>query len=742
MPSSESEDFESADEGPHDVTHQLNKKERKKRFSSSNYSDSAQESDQENKKSMPVSEKEKPDVIIKENIDGWDDFNIDVSEVADHSKGEKVELKSVVPKGESVRSVPLKLQEGKQDTGWDDFDDWDQDVEATDTKWAEPPKTDNDLSKKDDIKAVADKLSSMSTTEQNSGGSSWGWGSIGAPDPEELAKRNQANSDSNPVNKESMENSEKNSENEEQKSSPSDAAFPFGNIISGVTKFVETTELANHSPSLLDFLLTAHPDIYVVSIDAPLGLSDHCLIRSKMPLTQPLCSMPTGKYRVFHHSWSGHNAPVSSLILIWHSPGFLEECFRVLYSEERLFKTIPVDYGFENGPRIRTESETGSEIENGTRVENECGDGVIIKRSKVITGGLDTLETIGKKTMEVLQDGDPGLVKKKAMLGLDAGDKPVLSQLLREAKEKAEEEDRIREEKREAKEVHYETLFDDFEGLVHLEALEMLSKQVNMRIEERLRNASPEKRQEIKETLQQVAELCEMPEEDDDDDIPEEKTNLADTFHERLREATEDLGLKLQFQPLVKHYTEVLEWLSSTDELSEKNIYKKAVSSLAQCTALCVEIYHKSAEMLLVKTRRSTADEADALTQMTVVLTKHINDLATHFTEKLNSSATDSKESPNNYITNVFLEVSIVTALRHDRVAHEQRALHINNKYKLYTNCDCAIPWPTWLEHENKSAQLLKFSYSLTGYRLRVWNFTIAFIPVSNLFLISPFHLP
>jgi hypothetical protein len=66
--------------------------------------------------------------------------------------------------------------------------------------------------------------------------------------------------------------------------------------------------------------------------------------------------------------------------------------------------------------------------------------------------------------MEVLQDGDPGLVKKRAMLGLDTGDKPVLSQILREAKAKAEEEDKIREEKREAKEVHYERLFDDFEG--------------------------------------------------------------------------------------------------------------------------------------------------------------------------------------------------------------------------------------------------------------------------------------
>lgn len=35
--------------------------------------------------------------------------------------------------------------------------------------------------------------------------------------------------------------------------------------------------------------------------------------------------------------------------------------------------------------------------------------------SKLINGGLDTLETVGKKTLEVLQEGDPGLRKKRAL---------------------------------------------------------------------------------------------------------------------------------------------------------------------------------------------------------------------------------------------------------------------------------------------------------------------------------------
>lgn len=46
--------------------------------------------------------------------------------------------------------------------------------------------------------------------------------------------------------------------------------------------------------------------------------------------------------------------------------------------------------------------------------------------TKVLTGGLDTLETMGKKTMEVLQEGDPGLKKKRAFF---TGEKVVLSQV-------------------------------------------------------------------------------------------------------------------------------------------------------------------------------------------------------------------------------------------------------------------------------------------------------------------------
>lgn len=537
MPSSDSEDFESADEG-----HTVEKKERKKRFSS-NYSDMAIENTSHGENNSPgMNFNASKPVKDTKDTDGWDDWDVDENEpieITDVKKGVK-------EKPHKENSQPVVEDKKNQDTGWDDFDDWGQDdfakTENVKESVSQPNKPDPQ------IQEVTDRLAATST-------SSWGWGGwsvdsllstatagittitnqvsqgistvletgIGAPDPEDLARTTSKDDTKQPT----TSNYEENIDNKGQTARAEDTdsgntgegTFPFGSLLSGVTKFVETT---------------------------------------------------------------------------------------------------------------------------GT---------------KVIAGGLDTLETIGKKTMEVLQDGDPGLAKKKAMLGLDSGDKPVLSQLLREAKAKAEEEDRVREAKREAKEVHYENLFDDYEGLVHLEALEMLSRQVSMRIEERLRGLEPDKRQDLKETLQQVAELCEMPEEDDEEEDSSEETSKVDAFHEKLQTATQDLGLKLQFQPIVKQYTEVIDWFSKEDtSLTDKAVYKRGVSALAQATALCVELYHKSGEMLLVKPRRSTADEADAMTQMTVVLTRHISDLATLFTEKLNSVPSENKEQVNNYITNLFLE--------------------------------------------------------------------------------------
>lgn len=230
--------------------------------------------------------------------------------------------------------------------------------------------------------------------------------------------------------------------------------------------------------------------------------------------------------------------------------------------------------------------------------------------TKVISSGLDTLETIGKKTMEVLQEGDPGLKRKRAFLQINQ-EKPVLSQLLREAKEKADAENKILEQKHFAKKANYESIFDDHQGLVHLEALEMLSKQCDIKLQTILETYSGDTLKEVQETMEQVKELCEIPDEE------EEEVLTTQEARNRLENAVSEIGIPITYDKLAANWEETEEWLNKLNlsVCSERELHQQAIETLAQLTAMAVEQFHKSGELLLVKEHRSTADEADSLVQ-------------------------------------------------------------------------------------------------------------------------------
>ncbi|TGZ45968.1 protein FAM114A2 isoform X1 [Temnothorax longispinosus] len=272
--------------------------------------------------------------------------------------------------------------------------------------------------------------------------------------------------------------------------------------------------------------------------------------------------------------------------------------------------------------------------------------------SKVMTGGLDTLEAIGKKTMEVLQEGDPGLKKKRAFF-MNEPEKPNLSQILREAKEKAETEEKTIEERELARKVHFESLFDDYQGLVHLEALEMLSKQSNMKIQQYLIELDTSDLTSVQETLEEIKELCDLGDEDDEDkDNKDLKSRLGNACHE--------LGVDITYEKLYSVWTETENYLASPSTHTDQEIFQNAISTLAQFTAFSVERFHKTAELLLIKERRSTVNEADALVQLTNILSDQISLLANSFCNTLNQFA-ETAEKPDNVnanITMIFLEAA------------------------------------------------------------------------------------
>uniref|UniRef100_A0A8C4R4Y9 Family with sequence similarity 114 member A2 n=1 Tax=Eptatretus burgeri TaxID=7764 RepID=A0A8C4R4Y9_EPTBU len=138
----------------------------------------------------------------------------------------------------------------------------------------------------------------------------------------------------------------------------------------------------------------------------------------------------------------------------------------------------------------------------------------------VITGGLDALELIGKKTMDILAEGDPGFKRTKGLIHRTN----TLSQVLREAKEK--EEQRLAQQDEDslaAPKAHYGLLFDEFQGLSHLEALEMLSHESDGNLQAVLSSLSGEDLLRVKAELDEIKSAMILEEIDVESDVVEEK---------------------------------------------------------------------------------------------------------------------------------------------------------------------------------------------------------------------------
>ncbi|XP_043508290.1 protein FAM114A2 isoform X2 [Frieseomelitta varia] len=273
--------------------------------------------------------------------------------------------------------------------------------------------------------------------------------------------------------------------------------------------------------------------------------------------------------------------------------------------------------------------------------------------SKVMNGGLDTLEAIGKKTMEVLQEGDPGLKKKRAFF-MNETNKPNLSQILREAKEKADNTEKTIEERQKMRKIHFESLLDDYQGLVHIEALEMLSKQSNIKIQQYLSGLDSNELNSVQKMLEEVEELCELGDDDENNDETYEKD-----LKYKLQEACSDLGINITYEKLHEIYQDSKNYNTSAMTPNDQEIFEHAISILAQFTAFSIERFHKTAELLLIKEHRSTVNETDSLVQLTNILTNQIGILANIYCSALSKLAeTDNSDSINANITTIFIEAS------------------------------------------------------------------------------------
>ncbi|NXS56203.1 NXP20 protein, partial [Brachypteracias leptosomus] len=306
----------------------------------------------------------------------------------------------------------------------------------------------------------------------------------------------------------------------------------------------------------------------------------------------------------------------------------------------------------------------------------------------VLSGGLDALEFIGKTTMNVLAESDPGFKRTKTLMARTVS----LSQLLREAKEK--EKQRRAQQVTVEKTAHYGLLFDEFQGLSHLEALEILSNESEAQIQSYLATLDGEQLETVKNDLVAIKEIF-LPKESDDEVAQAQKgTDMGEEFVSMLTELLFELHVAATPDKLNKARKKAHEWLekasfSSPVDIEEKlkekpgedktekedkidndktgtdknktveEIYMLSIESLAEVTARCIEQLHKVAELILhgQEVEKTAQDQAKVLTNLTSAMCNEVSSLSKKFSDSLTAAGSSMKaEVLNPIINSVLLE--------------------------------------------------------------------------------------
>ncbi|XP_074947768.1 protein NOXP20 isoform X1 [Phalacrocorax aristotelis] len=308
----------------------------------------------------------------------------------------------------------------------------------------------------------------------------------------------------------------------------------------------------------------------------------------------------------------------------------------------------------------------------------------------VLSGGLDALEFIGKTTMNVLAESDPGFKRTKTLMARTVS----LSQLLREAKEK--EKQRRAQQVTVERTAHYGLLFDEFQGLSHLEALEILSNESEVQIQSYLATLDGEQLETVKSDLIAIKEIF-VPKESDDEVVQAQEADMGEEFVSMLTELLFELHVAATPDKLNKARKKAHEWLEEasfstpadiekklketpgepSEEKTEKEdetdsvkaeadknktveeIYMLSIESLAEVTARCIEQLHKVAELILhgQEVEKTAQDQAKVLTNLTSAMCNEVSSLSKKFSDTLTAAGSSLKaEVLNPIINSVLLE--------------------------------------------------------------------------------------
>ncbi|XP_060073327.1 protein FAM114A2-like [Ylistrum balloti] len=313
----------------------------------------------------------------------------------------------------------------------------------------------------------------------------------------------------------------------------------------------------------------------------------------------------------------------------------------------------------------------------------------------LVTGSLDVLETIGKKTYDVIKDHDPGLRKTKEVL-FHRGDKPNLSQILREAKEDSAKRIEIEKESEEAQKAHFGFMFDEYQGLAHLEALEILSNQCEKKVQTLLTSMPADTLADIKADLIRIKQVFER-----DENSEDEETEDQD-FVKLVTDDLANLGLGTDPGKLKRSHEKIRQSISELctkkeeeegERAKPKAVHQVAIQSLAELTSKSVEQFHKAGELILLQQHsdKQCLERATSLSNLTNVLCTEVGILSVRFTSILNTMAGEGdKDSSdiNTLVTNIYLEAG-------------NSSTYIQDAFQLLLPCLQEVTIQTALQHNH-----------------------------------------
>ncbi|CAF3309223.1 unnamed protein product [Rotaria socialis] len=225
---------------------------------------------------------------------------------------------------------------------------------------------------------------------------------------------------------------------------------------------------------------------------------------------------------------------------------------------------------------------------------------------KVVSGSLDVLETVGRKTYDVINEADPDFKGTRRLLGKQ--NHPTLSEIIREAQYEKE----LMSTSNQNEPASFFHLLEKNHGLAHFEALELLSIQSATILQSMIHGN--------KKLLDDIAIYFQINDDDDDDELTINDNNEHDiptlevlsqkfTAYQTQLRSTVSVDRLLEVYESANQFIKEWEWMDT--ELDQKTLFDEAINSLAILCASIIEYYHKTAQLFFMGCKSLTSFSID-----------------------------------------------------------------------------------------------------------------------------------